>query len=270
MVAIYLHEWHETHLVLASLSHFLLLDSMNILIIEDDDLERGEMVMLFRSDSRVRNIHSLSSEEGFSSVIASLWTYDVILTDLMLDRRSYSLTGLRIIEKIHQIDPKKPIMVISGMDNIDALEEAFRVWATEYLIKPFRLHELCVRTHHLYRKYLLSEIGNTLESYISDSLSYDKKRNLFSYHGVCIDLSRASHDLLSLFCRYPWRILSERFLREKIWWDRDLSFERNIRVPIMRLRKSLAHTGLDRYIITHHGDGYMFDFPTQKDNPHCR
>jgi DNA-binding response OmpR family regulator len=53
------------------------------------------------------------------------------------------------------------------------------------------------------------------------------------------------------------KLVTDITLQEKVWWDKDIFKKRNIRVYILRLKESCKHIGLDKKIISVHGEGYM-------------
>ncbi|MBF0351874.1 MAG: response regulator [SAR324 cluster bacterium] len=80
----------------------------------------------------------------------------LIITDLMMP--SGTDAGLRLIAHFREMERFRyiPILVISARDQARDLEEALRLGATDYLIKPFELRDLLARVEraHEYSKKL--------------------------------------------------------------------------------------------------------------------
>jgi DNA-binding response OmpR family regulator len=232
---------------------------MNILIVEDDvDLAVG-IVRVFRSCAWVHRVHTISSPLEFSREMAYISSYDMILTDLRLTPDARDLWGYRVIEYIRARDLQIPIIVMSGQGDIDVLRHAFDLGATDYLIKPFRLKELHVRVEHWFKRYCLPNVSSSGETKNIQWLVYHSRGHQFSLWWDTLELTRMDKCILSLFLHHPWELLSHSFLEERIWWDRDERTDRNIRIAIFRLRKSLRVYHIDHWISTIRGEGYQFD-----------
>jgi DNA-binding response OmpR family regulator len=52
-------------------------------------------------------------------------------------------------------------------------------------------------------------------------------------------------------------LITESTLREKIWWDRETLKSRNLRVNILRLKKSLSPFWIENRIQNKRGEGYI-------------
>jgi DNA-binding response OmpR family regulator len=72
---------------------------------------------------------------------------DMVITDIMLPFAS----GFEIIKvlKASPVQKNIPILVLSGTDEQDSIEEAFSLGADDYITKPFSLAELSVRVKRL-------------------------------------------------------------------------------------------------------------------------
>jgi DNA-binding response OmpR family regulator len=146
---------------------------------------------------------------------------------------------------------------MSGRGDIDILRAAFHRWATDYLIKPFRLKELEVRVHHWFQNYCFPILKDT-KNLSPDRLFYNTERNEFSIDGSIMILSRLQKYLFFIFFSNPGRLLSPQFLREKVWGDYEDSPERSLRVSILRLRRTLDVYKLSGSIMTIRGEWYIF------------
>jgi DNA-binding response OmpR family regulator len=52
------------------------------------------------------------------------------------------------------------------------------------------------------------------------------------------------------------KLISEENLREKLWWDRDCFKERNLRVSMLRLKKSLEDVNISWWVQNKRGEWY--------------
>gem|GEM_PF-4032483 len=78
----------------------------------------------------------------------------------------------------------------------------------------------------------------------SDKLSYHDlyyciSKNEFYFNEAKIILTKKSKQLLLIFISSPEKLLKEAFLVKKLWNDIDEFKDRNIRILVLRLKKSL-------------------------------
>lgn len=231
---------------------------MNILIVEDDLFLAEKIAKVFSSKvvaNRVRVLHSL---QEFYDEAMILTSYDIILTDLKLTSGDRELSGYRVIQMVREQNKKIPIVVISGQSDIERLQRAFELGASDYIMKPVRLRELELRVLNWFQNYYLSNISFLGRVYQYADITYDLEKNEFYFRGVPMPLTKKSKYILSLFFTNPERLLSDEFLIEKIWGDMQLSVHRNLRVNILRLKQSLNPFGIDSWIHNIRGEGYIF------------
>jgi DNA-binding response OmpR family regulator len=55
----------------------------------------------------------------------------------------------------------------------------------------------------------------------------------------------------------PEKLISESSLKDKLWWDREILKERNLRVNILRLKNSLKPIWIDEWIHNKRWEGYL-------------
>lgn len=230
---------------------------MNILIIEDDRLLGKKISDIFYDRVITNRIHLISSIEDFFSQYTSIWLYDIILTDLNLWNYKEP-EWFMVIKKIREHHSSVPIIVISGYDDVEKLRYAFSLGISDYIVKPVRLRELEVRVAHWFRTHYRMNIKYSSDIISYNELSFDVNRNLFFYNEVEMKISKKNKYILSLFFATPEKILTEKFLCEKIWWDIFFSEKRNIRINIFRLKKELTRYWLGNWIQNIHSEWYVF------------
>jgi CheY-like chemotaxis protein len=84
--------------------------------------------------------------------------YDVVLADsgrkglelfrrehpdvIVLDLKMPEMDGLTVLRQIHSLDPKKPVIILTGAGNTEAEQQVRALGVTEYIEKEFSLHLL--------------------------------------------------------------------------------------------------------------------------------
>lgn len=102
---------------------------MKLLITDDDPLFAATLA---RQLTR-RGHHcdtATDSDMAIQAVEATL--YDAVITDLVMPGDS----GLILVEKLHQLDPDLPILVLTSYASITTAVEAIKLGARQYLAKP--------------------------------------------------------------------------------------------------------------------------------------
>jgi CheY-like chemotaxis protein len=112
-----------------------LASNKTILIVEDNEKLRIQLKnFLERFFPKV--FQATDGEEGLE--VYKKNKPDLIMTDIQMP----SVNGLEMVKKIHEIDSKTPIIVMSAYDQKEYLFEAIKVGVMNYLKKPSKLNEL--------------------------------------------------------------------------------------------------------------------------------
>lgn len=231
---------------------------MNILIIEDDVFLSWKIKNVFQAQVLTNRISLIHSLKDFYHILGIIETFDIVLTDIQLSDVYGNKDGFEIIKIIRKKDIKIPIVVISGSGNIDDLQYAFHIWASDYIIKPVRLQELEVRILNWYTNFYLSHISFVWKICFYKELSYHLDVNEFYFQNIPIKLTKGNKYLLSLFFAHREKLLTEHFLIEKIRGDLYMIIERNLRINILRLKKWLSQFWIDNRIENIRWEGYIF------------
>jgi two-component system nitrogen regulation response regulator GlnG len=109
---------------------------MPVLLVVDDE---PSILYFFRqafAEPEVKLLTASSAAEGIDTVARE--RPDVVVLDINLPDAS----GLDTFHRIHQIDPKIPVIFITGHGTMANAIEAMRLGAYEYLLKPLELDQL--------------------------------------------------------------------------------------------------------------------------------
>jgi PAS domain S-box-containing protein len=103
--------------------------TIKVLIVEDEKLQRLNCRAILE-DMGHHVIEAADGAEGLEIFKREL--PDLVLTDL----RMPVMDGLSLILKLHEIAPDTPVIVISGVGNLDEAVASLRFGAWDYLAKP--------------------------------------------------------------------------------------------------------------------------------------
>jgi two-component system nitrogen regulation response regulator NtrX len=112
------------------------------LLIIDDEPEIIKQVSGLMEDEGYRTVTAKGGEEGVKAFSAG----DISL--VLLDVYMPGMDGLAVLEKLKQIDPGVPVMMVSGQGSIDVAVKATKLGAMDFVEKPFEPEELLVRVRN--------------------------------------------------------------------------------------------------------------------------
>lgn len=180
---------------------------MKILLVEDDVKIAAFIIKGLKSQGfSVDHV-----EDGVSGVdLATVTPYDVIITDLMLPKKS----GLSLIKDLREQGLDTPIIILSAKDTVDDRVKGLEYGADDYLTKPFAFSELLARLYALVRRSMTKvEITIlTVGDLTMDLIKREVKRG-----EVKIDLQPLEFNLLEYLVRNKGRVISKTMLMEHVW-----------------------------------------------------
>lgn len=108
------------------------------IIVVEDNISLSEAMKIILSQEGASVYTSFNGEEGLQ--ICSKMKPDLIITDITMPRMS----GLEMIEGLKSFDGTKyiPVIVITASAMKKQVEEAIRLGAASYLVKPVRAEDL--------------------------------------------------------------------------------------------------------------------------------
>lgn len=191
-----------------------------LLIVEDDQgISRGIMEQAQKWGLEVKCV------EDFSDVLGEFKQFQphIVLMDIMLP----FFDGYHWCNEIRRISKAPIIFISSASDNMNIVM-AMNMGGDDFIAKPFDLRALL----------------DTLDS----SLSYKDKK---------ISLTKNEYRILLCLMENKGRVVSRETLMERLW-ETDLFVDENtLTVNVNRLRKKLDGAGLEDFISTRFGVGYI-------------
>ncbi len=218
---------------------------MNILLVEDED-----NIASFMSKGLTAEGHHVerAATAGDGAALAVTYDFDVVLLDLMLPDAS----GRDALERIRQVKPDVPVIVVSALGETEDKVDLLDLGANDYLVKPFAFAELAARVRAAGRQGAAS--GRLLE--VTD-LTLDTKTRVASMgDGRKVDLPTREFTLLEYLMRHPGQILSRQQILDAVWGI-DFDTDSNVvDVYVSYLRRKLDLGDGPSVIETVRGAGY--------------
>lgn len=220
---------------------------MKILVVEDDDRLRAAIVDVLEEELYQVD-QAGTGDEGL--LFASRGIYDVLILDIMLP----GMDGLSLIKVLRQQSISTPALFLTAKDSVAARVQGLNAGADDYLVKPFAIEELLARIHALVRRMGSAQPSGELK-YGPISLpthTYDG-----CVHEHLLKLTLKEHELLTYLVRNKEQILTRSQILDRVWGIDSDAGETMVELYIHYLRKKLSPYGLDHWIRTIRGVGYM-------------
>lgn len=220
---------------------------MQVLIIEDNQALSAAIQRGLREHGYMSEICATAAEGGDA---AALCGYDAIILDRMLPDQD----GLELCRQLRKRDVKTPILILTGLGNVEERVAGLNAGADDYLPKPFEFEELIARVRALLRR---GEGGESSFLRYAD-VEIDLLKRAVKRATTPVKLRNREFELLEFFMRRPDRVLQRTLISEHVW---DMNFDLSsnvIDVCIASLRRKIDRDFTPPLIHTIIGVGYMF------------
>ena len=224
---------------------------MKILLLEDDielcssiqdELQKAGYIVDCCYDGETAMLHALNIE----------YCYDLAVIDRMLP----IIDGMTIIKAMRRKGIAIPVIIITGMSELNDRIEGLDNGADDYLVKPFHIPELLARIRALIRRP--AEIRQETCACFSD-LSLNQAEHILSCGSNSLLLTARESEVLSVFISHPQSLISRDQLIYKIWGTDTDIVPGNVDNYISFLRKRLKELGSICEIKTIYGSGYRLE-----------
>lgn len=218
-----------------------------ILIVEDD----SEINKLLSDFLQSNGYETVCAEDGKkATLLLKKQDFSLVIMDLMLPYRS----GEQLIKEFREYS-QIPVIVLSAKSMMETRLAVLRLGADDYILKPFDLNEVLVRTEVVLRRSSVGEKASQGVLSCGD-LCLSTTENTVTYCGETVALTAKEQMLLRLFMEYPQKVYSKANLYESVWNDTYYYEDNTINVHVSNLRNKLKKVTHKDYIETVWGIGY--------------
>src|SRR6185295_7295334 len=112
--------------------------AMRMLLVEDDAATAAGITLMLKKEGFICDKTDLG-EDGLE--IGKLYDYDIIILDLMLP----DIDGYEVLRRLRSSRVNTPILILSGLSELDNKIKGLGFGADDYLTKPFDRRELLAR-----------------------------------------------------------------------------------------------------------------------------
>lgn len=174
----------------------------------------------------------------------------LILLDIMLP----FFNGFYWCNEIRKFSNAPIIFISSASDNMNIVM-AMNMGGDDFIAKPFDLDVLTAKIQAVIRRtYSIQGQMNIIEH---KGLILNLSDTTLSYEDKKIELTKNEYKILQLIMENIGRIVSRDKIIEKLWESESFIDDNTLTVNMTRLRKKLEDIGLNDFIKTKKGMGYL-------------
>jgi len=224
---------------------------MRVLLIEDDSTTAASIEMMLRSEGFICDTTDLG-EDGLE--IGKLYDYDIIVLDLMLP----DLDGYEVLRRLRAARVRTPILILSGLAELDHKIKGLGFGADDFLTKPFDRRELIARIQAIVRRAK----GHSESLIRTGKLTVNLDSRTVEVEGHPVNLTGKEYGILELLSLRKGTTLTKEMFLNHLYGGMDEPELKIIDVFVCKLRKKLAQaTNGENYIDTVWGRGYVLRDP---------
>lgn len=194
------------------------------------------------------------SVQNFRNITSEFANFDphIVLLDITLP----FFNGFHWCSEIRKISKVPIIFISSASDNMNIVM-AMNLGADDFIAKPFDQSVLMAKIQALLRRTYDFAASVTVFEHRNAILNTGD--NTLTYSGEKIPLSKNEYRILYILMSNKGKIVSREKLMEQLWATDCFVDENTLSVNVNRLRKKLSSYGLDDFVTTKFGAGYIIE-----------
>lgn len=220
-----------------------------ILLVEDDiDLAKETLIALEKWGFKVNLI------DNFENIIEEFIYIkpEVVLLDVNLPLYN----GFYWCEKIREIS-NVPIIFLSSRDSDMDLIMGINNGGDDYITKPFSIDVLVTKINAIIRRVYNYNNSNNIIGY--KDLIFDIEKGIIKLNNKNIELTKNEIRILTLLLKNKDKVVSRESLMMSLWDSDEFLTDNALTVNINRLRSKIKELGVEDFIKTKKGIGYIVE-----------
>jgi two-component system cell cycle response regulator CtrA len=226
---------------------------MRVLLVEDDAATSASIVLMLKKESFICDTTDLG-EDGLE--IGKLYDYDIIILDLMLP----DIDGYEVLRRLRAARVQTPILILSGLGELDHKIKGLGFGADDFLTKPFDRRELIARIQAIVRR----SKGHSESTIRTGKLVVSLENHVVTVDDHPLHLTAKEYGIIELLSLRKGTTLTKEMFLNHLYGGMDEPELKIIDVFVCKLRKKLSTaTGGEHYIETVWGRGYVLRDPVE-------
>ena len=220
-----------------------------ILVVEDDHQIQQELVLLLQRNGF--EAQALTSFESVPQQIIDVHP-DLVLLDLNLP----GIDGQQICREVRQLSNVPIIVVTSRNTDLDELM-VLSLGADDFIAKPYNAQILLMHITSVLRRANSEVTTGTKLSHAGVTL--DSSSCKVSANQKSVELTKNELRILSLLMQNAGTVVSRQRIQEELWQSDEFVDDNTLTVNISHLRNTLASIGVEDFVMTRRGLGYVIE-----------
>jgi two-component system cell cycle response regulator CtrA len=201
---------------------------MRVLLIEDEPTTAKSIELMLHAEGF--NVYTTDlGEEGLD--LGKLYDYDIILLDLNLP----DMHGYDVLKKLRMAKVGTPVLILSGISEMDSKVRALGFGADDYVTKPFHRDELVARIHAVVRR----SKGHSQSVIRTGKLAVNLDAKTVEVDTARVHLTGKEYAMLELLSLRKGTTLTKEMFLNHLYGGMDEPELKIIDVFICKLRKKL-------------------------------
>ena len=222
---------------------------MKIFIVEDDPVIASavaEHIASWGCEPRIAR--------NFQNIVQEFVEFDPQL--VLLDVGLPFYNGYHWCSEIRRFSSVPIIFVSSASDNKNIVM-AINMGADDFIAKPFDLNVLTAKVQAMLRRTY--DLGGQTRLLQHRDAVLNTDDSTLTYHGERVELTKNEYRILQVLMENKGKTVSRDVLMQRLWESDSFVDENTLSVNVARLRKKLDGAGLENFIATKKGMGYIVE-----------
>ncbi len=222
---------------------------MKIFIVEDDPVIASavaEHIASWGCEPRIAR--------NFQNIVQEFVEFDPQL--VLLDVGLPFYNGYHWCSEIRRFSSVPIIFVSSASDNMNIVM-AINMGADDFIAKPFDLNVLTAKVQAMLRRTY--DLGGQTRLLQHRDAVLNTDDSTLTYHGERVELTKNEYRILQVLMENKGKTVSRDVLMQRLWESDSFVDENTLSVNVARLRKRLDGAGLENFIATKKGMGYIVE-----------
>lgn len=217
-----------------------------IFIVEDDNKIRKELTELLGKYG-----YQCLSSIDFQNIVEDILTSEADL--ILLDINLPYYDGYYICKEIRKKSNVPIIVVTSRQSEMDELM-SMNLGADDYITKPYNTQILLARIESIMRRVYSNYEKEIIEF---KGLNFNAAKGSIKFQEKEEELTKNENKILNFMLKNKGRIVSRNEIIEELWQCDEFIDDNTLTVNVNRLRKKLSSIGIEDFIQTKRGQGYI-------------
>ena len=207
----------------------------SILLLEDD-ISLNDTIKQFLEHAGYKILSAFDAFEAKDILYEN--SVDLMLLDVKVPYQN----GFDFLSEIRKEGNESPAIFITSLNAVDDVTKGFDIGCDDYIRKPFALKELLARVQVLLKRHL-GTVNEQVD--LGGGYFFDVKGLFLSINNKKIALKNKEIKLLSLFLKYPNKLISYEQIFNEIWSYEETPSQGSLRAYITKLRHYLGKNRIE-------------------------